>query len=278
MFPQARGPADASRRPPRPDPAAPRRLGRCAGGPRPPSRPPGETRGRSRWPGGANPRRCDVGDATTPSAVQPAGSVGSMSKSRPIRSGRVVGSDRLGQPLVVGLASDVEYPARHRHGDSDGGQPAQERGELRHSNILPGHLSASHLRCHLSVQQAQTSSVRRWSSCCRAAQHLVFMFQQLDPSAGITQFGRLATGHTGLGAFVDLGLAQPSGIPVTSIARAMRSPAASCTPTTDRSDTHYRSGTPPRVRGGAHWSRRRPGRGSWLLCCLDRLACGRLLR
>lgn len=32
-----------------------------------------------------------------------------------------------GQPAVVGLAGELEYPAHHRHGDSVGGEPFHER-------------------------------------------------------------------------------------------------------------------------------------------------------
>jgi hypothetical protein len=35
--------------------------------------------------------------------------------------------DRGREPAVVGLASDLQHPARHRHGDSIGGQLADER-------------------------------------------------------------------------------------------------------------------------------------------------------
>ena len=35
--------------------------------------------------------------------------------------------DRLGEPAVVGLASDLEHPARHRDGDPVLGQLADER-------------------------------------------------------------------------------------------------------------------------------------------------------
>ena len=39
------------------------------------------------------------------------------------------GGDRAGQPAVVGLASDLEHPARHRDGDPVSGQLAHERVE-----------------------------------------------------------------------------------------------------------------------------------------------------
>ncbi|MET8354137.1 hypothetical protein [Micromonospora sp. NPDC005206] len=38
-------------------------------------------------------------------------------------------ADGPGEPPVVGLTSDVQYPARHRHGDPVGGQLAHERVE-----------------------------------------------------------------------------------------------------------------------------------------------------
>src|SRR5215217_289380 len=37
--------------------------------------------------------------------------------------------DRLGQPPVVRLASDLQCPARHHHGNPGGGQLAHERVE-----------------------------------------------------------------------------------------------------------------------------------------------------
>ncbi|WP_424920408.1 IS3 family transposase [Streptomyces sp. wa13] len=40
------------------------------------------------------------------------------------------------------------------------------RIRLGHCDILPGHLSASQVRCHLSVQQSRSLSVRmRWLWC-----------------------------------------------------------------------------------------------------------------
>jgi hypothetical protein len=43
---------------------------------------------------------------------------------------RVLGlGDRSGQPPVVGLTSDLQYPARHHHGHPVGGQLAHERVE-----------------------------------------------------------------------------------------------------------------------------------------------------
>ena len=45
-------------------------------------------------------------------------------------------SDRVSQPAVVGLAGELEYPARHRHGDSVGGELFHERVES-----FPGRLA-----------------------------------------------------------------------------------------------------------------------------------------
>ena len=36
-------------------------------------------------------------------------------------------SDRVGQPAEVGLAGELEYPARHRDGDPVGGELLYER-------------------------------------------------------------------------------------------------------------------------------------------------------
>lgn len=38
--------------------------------------------------------------------------------------------DGVGPPAIVGLAGDLEYPARHRHGDPLG-------GELFHERVVP---------------------------------------------------------------------------------------------------------------------------------------------
>ena len=35
--------------------------------------------------------------------------------------------DRVGEPAVVGLAGDLEHPARHRDGDSASGKVTDER-------------------------------------------------------------------------------------------------------------------------------------------------------
>ncbi len=53
-----------------------------------------------------------------------------VSVERGIGSVRLVafgGGDGVGQPAVVGLSGDLEYPARHRHGDSVGGEVTDER-------------------------------------------------------------------------------------------------------------------------------------------------------
>jgi hypothetical protein len=38
--------------------------------------------------------------------------------------------DRVGQPAVVGLAGELEYPARLRHGNPVGGELLHERVEI----------------------------------------------------------------------------------------------------------------------------------------------------
>src|SRR4051794_6751847 len=48
---------------------------------------------------------------------------------RPVRHDQFGIGDRAGTLPVVGLPSDVEYPARHRDGDTVGGQLAHERVE-----------------------------------------------------------------------------------------------------------------------------------------------------
>ena len=47
----------------------------------------------------------------------------------PMRLGDLGGGRRNGQPAVVGLAGELEYPARHRHGDPVGGELLHERVE-----------------------------------------------------------------------------------------------------------------------------------------------------
>lgn len=47
----------------------------------------------------------------------------------PIRLGDLAGRDRIGQPPIVGLASELQHPARHRHGDPLGGKLFHERVE-----------------------------------------------------------------------------------------------------------------------------------------------------
>jgi hypothetical protein len=43
--------------------------------------------------------------------------------------GQFAGGDRVFEPPVVGLAGELEYPARHRHGDPVGGELFHERVE-----------------------------------------------------------------------------------------------------------------------------------------------------
>jgi hypothetical protein len=45
----------------------------------------------------------------------------------PVGPGQFTGGDRGGQPPVVGLAGDLEDPARHRDGDPVGGELTDER-------------------------------------------------------------------------------------------------------------------------------------------------------
>lgn len=45
--------------------------------------------------------------------------------------------DRFWEPAAVGLASDVQYSARYRHGHSVG-------GELAHERVEPDNLPADH--------------------------------------------------------------------------------------------------------------------------------------
>ena len=48
---------------------------------------------------------------------------------RPIRLDELGVGDRVGQPPVVGLASKLHYPTRHRDGNPVRGQLAHERVE-----------------------------------------------------------------------------------------------------------------------------------------------------
>ena len=48
---------------------------------------------------------------------------------RPVRLGQLGSGDRVRQPPVVGLAGELEHPARHRDGDPVGGELFHERVE-----------------------------------------------------------------------------------------------------------------------------------------------------
>ena len=52
-----------------------------------------------------------------------------VERVRPVGLGPFGVGDRVGEPPVVGLASDLQYPARHRDGDPVSGQLPHERVE-----------------------------------------------------------------------------------------------------------------------------------------------------
>ena len=55
--------------------------------------------------------------------------VGIEQRIRPMRLDKLSVGHRIGQPAIVGLASELQYPARHRHGNPVNGQLCHERVE-----------------------------------------------------------------------------------------------------------------------------------------------------
>ena len=55
--------------------------------------------------------------------------MGIEQRVRPIRLDQLSIRNRIGEPAVIGLTSDLEHPTRHRDGDPVGGQLAHERVE-----------------------------------------------------------------------------------------------------------------------------------------------------
>lgn len=77
--------------------------------------------------------------------------------------GNVFGvGDWIGQPAVVGLAGELEYPARHRNGNPVGGELSRAGKAFS--------------------RQIGLRQIRRGP-----AQHFVLLLEQLDPSAGFPQ-------------------------------------------------------------------------------------------
>lgn len=91
--------------------------------------------------------------------------------------------DGISTPAVVGLAGEVEYPARDRHGDPVSSQLAHER-----VTPFPGRFDCD-----------------KYAAARRSRRSLL---KQLDPP-GLTQFGRLTGRLSRLSPLVDIGLAHP---------------------------------------------------------------------
>jgi hypothetical protein len=103
----------------------------------------------------------------------------------PIRPGDLSVGDRIGQPAVAGLAGELEYPARHRHGHPVG-------GELRHERV------------NAFSRQIGPRQVRG-----RPAQHLVLLLQQPIPAPQLPKLRQVRDGLIGPGAIVNTGLTHP---------------------------------------------------------------------
>jgi hypothetical protein len=94
--------------------------------------------------------------------------------------------DGIGSPAVVGLAGELEYPARHRDGDPVGGELVHE-GRAFSRQIGP----------------------RQVGGC--PAQDFILLLQQSVSASQLVQLRRITGALAGLGAFVDIGLAHPLG-------------------------------------------------------------------
>ena len=93
--------------------------------------------------------------------------------------------DRIGQPAVVGLASELEHPARHRHGNSLG-------GELFHERVKP---FPGRLDCDKYAAARRSTSFSCSSSLIRRR--------------SLAQLRRPAGRRARLGAVIDIGLSYP---------------------------------------------------------------------